>query len=774
MQRATETIFAVPITKKLSVLIKNGIIALLRDFIFATCYLSTFIPAFISILFSIPLFLGIVSDTLIVSLIGQPLQVAGAFVSIFAWSIAAHFWLNAYYHLTPSPFCQGIPLKSLQRYCKFASGLPILICAFACLVAAIRSFRAEEAIDASLSVLAVSIILFALYRGYLFVIEKLPRNVRNITKDSSALNDKLINKAKIGRYRRNIQPYRNLKNCTFRGEKMRVNFLLTLTLFILAFVTVLYLSNSEDLHFTSAYSPFAVYVISIVIWLCFICGGSILASHLCFFLYRTKFEKADPHSLWKLLITPQVYSLFALVYFLIVFSAKAIPENTAQNAPIGPYVSFHEYVLNWSNGRVMENDEFPIVFIATAGGGLRAAVWTTSVLEKLAEGSDLFLDRTFSVSAVSGGSLGAVSFYASLKRSPNGLLLERECLQPTLNKEEFVSETTFAGNCLREFFKRNSLSPVIAATFFYHPMQWVRDRGRTQQLFASWKQNWMAVMQDQSIEEPLIGFGDAIYPLFALNATVAESGQRFVFSNVRIPNSIVNGHFLSWEMEAEGMSMIEAAGYSATFPIISRPQPIHVACNSAAHQYLLGENHKKSCEENPEYSSTRWGHITDGGYFENFGARTVIDIARHTLDMWEALSLPGKPVPIIIQISSDPSLDALIYQDDRRLTQEMSPSETQKKTFGTPPRTLMRTRSSSSLLHLRDAEKFAKNNGGDFFHVGMCDVLGQAEPPLTWYLSVDFVDQLYDDILTSCLSEEGAISDVDTISDIVLKLSEYD
>src|SRR5688572_25160282 len=46
------------------------------------------------------------------------------------------------------------------------------------------------------------------------------------------------------------------------------------------------------------------------------------------------------------------------------------------------------------------------------------------------------------------------------------------------------------------------------------------------------------------------------------------------------------------------------------------------------------------------------GHVLDGGYFENYGAVTLLETVRATL-----LELRGrKLLPIIIQISSDPEL----------------------------------------------------------------------------------------------------------------------
>ena len=53
----------------------------------------------------------------------------------------------------------------------------------------------------------------------------------------------------------------------------------------------------------------------------------------------------------------------------------------------------------------------PIVFVATAGGGSRAAYWTATVLGTLEDKTRReFSDHLFAISGVSGGSLGAAIF----------------------------------------------------------------------------------------------------------------------------------------------------------------------------------------------------------------------------------------------------------------------------------------------------------------------------------------------------------------------------
>ncbi len=60
------------------------------------------------------------------------------------------------------------------------------------------------------------------------------------------------------------------------------------------------------------------------------------------------------------------------------------------------------------------SDAPPLVIVATAGGGLRAAYWTATVLGRLQDEAPEFRSYLFGISGVSGGSLGAAVFVTLL------------------------------------------------------------------------------------------------------------------------------------------------------------------------------------------------------------------------------------------------------------------------------------------------------------------------------------------------------------------------
>jgi hypothetical protein len=57
------------------------------------------------------------------------------------------------------------------------------------------------------------------------------------------------------------------------------------------------------------------------------------------------------------------------------------------------------------------NSKCPIIFVAAAGGGLRAAYWTAGTLGRINDAtSGHFYPHLFAISSVSGGSLGSAAF----------------------------------------------------------------------------------------------------------------------------------------------------------------------------------------------------------------------------------------------------------------------------------------------------------------------------------------------------------------------------
>jgi hypothetical protein len=307
----------------------------------------------------------------------------------------------------------------------------------------------------------------------------------------------------------------------------------------------------------------------------------------------------------------------------------------------------------WASfGTAAEN---PAVFVATAGGGSRAAYWTAAILGDLHDRTQgRFSDRLFAVSGVSGGSIGAMFYRATLEA-----VLDR-------------SKTPIA-QPLRRMTREDFLSPVFAAWFTRDaiPFNVFPDRARIiERTWARAFAKHCKTFEDKAdcgiANVPLqsISGRPGRLPALLLNGTVVESGARAVASTLRLdcrvrgekPAAGCDGYTTDWRSQftdAIDLSAIEtgdvrrfsAGSVSARFPIVLPAERFG----------LSGKNGERVDR-----------HIADGGYFENFGAITLLQLMKDVglrREVAATASDRGTPATVpqpvnVIQISSDPDINA--------------------------------------------------------------------------------------------------------------------
>ncbi|MBI1983147.1 MAG: hypothetical protein HYS61_03000 [Acidobacteria bacterium] len=243
------------------------------------------------------------------------------------------------------------------------------------------------------------------------------------------------------------------------------------------------------------------------------------------------------------------------------------------------------------------NEATPFVVVATAGGGIRAAYWTATVLGDLHDHADRFPQRTFALSGVSGGSVGATVYRALLDvppeqlrtRCPKGMM---DCAQRILGND-FLGPLTAA-----------LLYPDLAQRFW--PMPMFPDRAAA--LEKSWEASFDEVSGDDRLNGSLVALGDrAGAPSLFLNATWSDNGRRIVASNLRYAknNQDETESFVrsNDELAVLGydLRLSTAAHNSARFPFVSPP-------GMWKHEGKIA------------------GRLQDGGLFENYGAETALEI----------------------------------------------------------------------------------------------------------------------------------------------------
>jgi hypothetical protein len=250
-----------------------------------------------------------------------------------------------------------------------------------------------------------------------------------------------------------------------------------------------------------------------------------------------------------------------------------------------------------------------VVLVAAAGGGLRAAYWTAMSLGTLQDRIANFNRSVFAISSVSGGSVGA-SMYAALVRDSTATH-DVTCLHRGRSFQD----------CVHEFMEEDYLSPVLAKmvapdfvqTFL--PFPW-SQLDRSLALEESWESSYERVTGKPTMGRRFLSLYDSTsstsaVPALFLNTTHVETGRRFITAPVTrgdphppLGESSVNMHDSEDLLRLIGsdMRLSTAAHNSARFSYVSPPGRIHRS------------------------DTLEFGHVVDGGYFENSGLATLREI----------------------------------------------------------------------------------------------------------------------------------------------------
>lgn len=294
---------------------------------------------------------------------------------------------------------------------------------------------------------------------------------------------------------------------------------------------------------------------------------------------------------------------------------------SVQRPPIVP--AFERWFERLDREHPTPDGTHPVIFVATEGGGVRAAYWTAAVLTSLTDTVPTFADHTFAISAVSGGALGSTVYDALLvRRAATSAKLDDYA--PQMNEHNTLR---FAA---KQMLSQDSLAPTLAAMTQpdlaqrFVPVPVFPDRARA--LEGGWERAWRTAVgrRDGKTDDTFAGGflsmmrgrEDRIPSLF-LNGTIVETGQRIVASNLHVDTD-------SGEPLADSIDLFEAIGgdvrvstavdNSTRFTYVSPAGTLRRAKDSnggSPLQCAPGER----CE-----------HVVDGGYFENSGSATVSDV----------------------------------------------------------------------------------------------------------------------------------------------------
>ncbi|MCC5612829.1 hypothetical protein LC612_40635, partial [Nostoc sp. CHAB 5834] len=293
--------------------------------------------------------------------------------------------------------------------------------------------------------------------------------------------------------------------------------------------------------------------------------------------------------------------------YLILISAwndnTAVRRATADDVPpISRRPTVDAHFAEWVKiRRQTDGDTIPLILIAAEGGGTRALNWTAETLIRLDSIIPGFSRHVYALSGVSGGGVGAVFYTAFLRDVP---------------QQQRIGQFDLFRNVIRDDY----LSGVSAALLFPESIQRVvpiaipgLERGKWLEdaLADSYHDNLGLTTLDQSLTQLYqtpIGYNYDL-PSLLLNGTLAESGQKIITSNLQLDPRYFKDVVSTIDVIGADVPLKTAASLCSRFPVLTNGGLI-----------------QKDTVDRAGRARRYGGHVVDGGYFDNSGVETCIQL----------------------------------------------------------------------------------------------------------------------------------------------------
>ncbi|MCU0421984.1 MAG: patatin-like phospholipase family protein [Bacteroidia bacterium] len=292
------------------------------------------------------------------------------------------------------------------------------------------------------------------------------------------------------------------------------------------------------------------------------------------------------------------------------------PVRILEGSYVAPTQNVVERFDQWyANQRFNQNDTVPVFFVSAEGGASRSGFWTSQVLAHLHDTLPDFDKHIFSFSSVSGGTLG-VNFYNCLTE------LDKE--HDSLDKYEQLT---------KDFYSADLLAPttgtmVFGELFNLFSFNMIKGFDRAGVLERTWEKSWNEnVNESNNLMSKPFNEVTSKGKVVLINSTEVETGKRAILSNIKVDsnfNDVVNLQYLL----NTNVRYSTAILFSARFPYLSP---------AASVQFDLTNT-----------SSRR--HFVDGGYFENMGNITTMEVINAIKQFSKYRNLIK---PVILLITND-------------------------------------------------------------------------------------------------------------------------
>ena len=295
---------------------------------------------------------------------------------------------------------------------------------------------------------------------------------------------------------------------------------------------------------------------------------------------------------------------------------------------------------------------YPVFIVAAQGGGIYAMSAAASFLAAMQDTCPGFAQHVFAISGVSGGAVGAALFSALNAQQP--LTSEIGC-----GNESNAREETSLSEKTKRVVRQDHLSPALAMIWpdivrkYREDVSFDRSSLLERSLACAFEPptNWRTcggaganVLDVKGLRVPFSAHWkpDLRSPALVLNTTWVETGFRAAFAPFPL-HSISDGTLYTFygsdakypgkgDFEVVGASvpnnrsLIEAAFVSARFPLIVPAWPINATLS-----------------ERPPL--TRHWNFVDGGYVDNSGASTALELYAA---LKEHIGKTGDPVDLYL------------------------------------------------------------------------------------------------------------------------------
>lgn len=355
-----------------------------------------------------------------------------------------------------------------------------------------------------------------------------------------------------------------------------------------------------------------------------------------------------------------------------LWRGNAIRETTHPNGnlvvtcpapqPIPGLVSFDEALRCWYESQGTE--DATMVLVAAAGGGLRAALWTYTVLSKLDVNVPGFSKHLFALTGASGGAVGVTMFRAALTSAERNA----NCAVTTPESSPKV-EAVFGSDLLALPLTTMFTTDVIS--LFFGPFSLIQD-DRAAALELSFEAAWTSQFGNSLLSESYLDLWPCRpWPALLLNSTSVQTGTAVFSSNMLLDDFDLYSHYM--DLPVAGWRASTMMVNTARFPIVSPAGRFLMSVYRDDHGIERIVPLLATEPAPPNAYRKLVTTVVDGGYSDNFGATAVQRIVDN-IDGWQCKYLISKSPSqagsscreileksrfiryVIIQVTSDPAV----------------------------------------------------------------------------------------------------------------------